>query len=390
MTLPQYIREREAAIKHAFSSREAFLRTIETKESADGRLTERNALTNQDLDISPQKDWTWRWYNYATFWWSYGFSTGVWSGKSTPSAASVHSFTKCVYLTLPNVAGSSLIAIGLTWWQAIICVFIAHTLGAIGMAMHSRSAAVYHFGFPVSQRVPWGILGAFFPVLVRVLIGTIWVGVQIAQGGFFTAVLLRAIFGHKFSDLRNTIPKTSEITVQQLIGVILFWVLTLPLLAVPVPKIRFLYTLKSFVLPPVVIGLFVFCVVEAGGHATGDFDKTPVGGSALAWAMLAGVNALMGKTSTSIVNQPDLARYAATPNAPLWSQLLALPIGNTLCATLGIFATSAIRSVWGKTYWNPWDLCGAILDRYWSAGARTGIVFVSMGFLLSIFASNLG
>ncbi|KAL1306806.1 hypothetical protein AAFC00_005463 [Neodothiora populina] len=366
MAVQARFRARTAAIQHAFSSKDAFLSAMETKESATGQLAARNRWSNEDLDISPKKDWTWHWYDYAMFWWSYGFSTGVWS------------------------AGSSMIAIGLNWWQAIICVFIAHLLGAIGMVMHSRSAAVYHFGFPVSQRVPWGMIGAYFPVLVRVLVGTIWVGVQIAQGGFFTAVLLRAIFGHSFANLTSSIPKSSDITVQQLIGVLLFWILSLPLLAVPVPKIRFLYTAKSFILPPVVIGLFIFCILKDKSHAAGSFGKDPIKGSALAWVMLSGVNSLMGKTSTSIVNQPDLARYAATPNAPFWSQLLALPIGNTLCATLGIFATSAIKSAWGKTYWNPWDLCGAILDRYWSAGSRTGIALVSMGFLLSIFASNLG
>ena len=304
-----------------------------------------------------------------------------------------HSSSRSI-LTVTDIripAGSSLISIGLTWWQAIICVFLSHTLGAIGMVMHSRNAAVYHFGFPVSQRVPWGMLGAFFPVLVRVLIGTIWVGVQVAQGGFFTAVLLRAIFGHGFSNLHNSIPSSSDITVQQLIGVLVFWVLSLPLLAVPVPKIRFLYTIKSFVLPPLVIGLFIFCMLKGKGHAVGQFGKgSTASGSALAWAMLAGINSLMGKTSTSIVNQPDLARYAASPGAPFWSQLIALPVGNTLCATLGIFATSAIRSAWGKTYWNPWDLCGAILDHHWTAGARTGIALVSLGFILSISASNLG
>jgi NCS1 family nucleobase:cation symporter-1 len=98
----------------------------------------------------------------------------------------------------------------------------------------------------------------------------------------------------------------------------------------------------------------------------------------------------MGKTSTQAVNQTDLARYARTPNAPFLSQLIALPIGNTLCATLGIFATSAIQQAWNVTLWNPWDLCTEILDRHWNAGARAAIAFASMGWLLSVYASNLG
>lgn len=98
----------------------------------------------------------------------------------------------------------------------------------------------------------------------------------------------------------------------------------------------------------------------------------------------------MGKTSTQTVNQTDLARYARTPNSPMWSQLIALPIGNTLCATLGIFATSATHRAWGMLIWNPWDLCTEILDRHWHAGTRTWIALVCLGYTLSGFASNVG
>ncbi len=127
------------------------------------------------------------------------------------------------------------------------------------------------------------------------------------------------------------------------------------------------------------------------GQSAGTFSTSEtLSGSTLAWAMLGGINSVMGKTSTSIVNQPDLARYARTKTAPSWSQLIALPVGNTLCATLGIFGTSAIRAGWGQLIWNPWDLCLAILERYPNNGARAGVAVVSLGFIFSIVGSNLG
>jgi NCS1 family nucleobase:cation symporter-1 len=130
---------------------------------------------------------------------------------------------------------------------------------------------------------------------------------------------------------------------------------------------------------------------RGSGATAGTFSSSgSLQGSTLAWAMLGGINSVMGKTSTGIVNQPDLARYARTRSAPTWSQLIALPIGNTLCATLGIFGASAIRAGWGQLIWNPWDLCDAILDRYWNNGARAGVAVVSLGFLFSIIGSNLG
>jgi NCS1 family nucleobase:cation symporter-1 len=106
--------------------------------------------------------------------------------------------------------------------------------------------------------------------------------------------------------------------------------------------------------------------------------------------MLSAINSCMGKTSSIAVNQTDLARYARTPDAPFLSQLLSLPIGNTLCATLGIFATSAMQQAWDVTLWNPWDLCSAILDRHWNSGSRAAIAFASIAWMLSIFASCMG
>jgi cytosine/uracil/thiamine/allantoin permease len=100
----------------------------------------------------------------------------------------------------------------------------------------------------------------------------------------------------------------------------------------------------------------------------------------------------MGKTSTLVVSQPDIARYARTRNTPVWSQALALPIGNTACAALGIFATSAIENSWGasSSLWNPRDLCDEILTRNWTPGIRTWVFIVNAGFVLSQVAGNLG
>lgn len=95
----------------------------------------------------------------------------------------------------------------------------------------------------------------------------------------------------------------------------------------------------------------------------------------------------MGKTSTLVINQPDIARYAKKPSATIWSQLFALPIANTVGATLGIYGTSAIYNAWGTLDWNPWILEHDILTHHWGPGARAAIFFVSAFF---IFAGCIG
>lgn len=60
-----------------------------------------------------------------------------------------------------------MISAGLKPYQAVICVFIAHLLGAIAIVVNSRLASVYHVGYPSMQRASWGMWGSYFPILLR-------------------------------------------------------------------------------------------------------------------------------------------------------------------------------------------------------------------------------
>jgi NCS1 family nucleobase:cation symporter-1 len=159
-------------------------------------------------------------------------------------------------------------------------------LGAIGVILHSRSASTYHFGFPVESRIPWGLRAAYFPVLIRVVTCTIWVGVSLIQGGYFVAVCLRCIFGHHFSDIPNHIPASAGINIQQMIGLIVIWFGSLPLLSVPIPRIRHIFSVKSVILPPITVGLFIYCMLQGKGKVTGFAGTVPMKGTTLAWAMV--------------------------------------------------------------------------------------------------------
>jgi NCS1 family nucleobase:cation symporter-1 len=138
------ISRRLTTVKNALSSKEAFIKAIETRPDHDKSSEERNPWKNEDLAISPPEDRTWSWYSYASFWCVYGINPGTWN------------------------VGSALITTGLKPWQAVICIFFGYFFGAIGVALHSRSASVYHFGFPVESRMPWGLRGSYFPVVLRV------------------------------------------------------------------------------------------------------------------------------------------------------------------------------------------------------------------------------
>lgn len=149
------------------------------------------------------------------------------------------------------------------------------------------------------------------------------------------------------------------------------------------------FDIRRLSVRPSSVGLFIYTQVLHTSNGGSNFKTIKsLEGSDLAWLMLKLINSAMGKTSPSQVNQPDLSRYSKTKSAPLWSQLLALPIANTAVACLGIFATSSTYAAWGTLIWNPWDLCSAILDRHFSSAVRFAIFLVSLAFTMSIFVSN--
>ena len=68
------------------------------------------------------------------------------------------------------MTGSSLIALGLTWWQAIISIVVGNILAAMLVVVNSVPGAYYHIGFPVVNRYVWGMYGSQFVLWNRILL----------------------------------------------------------------------------------------------------------------------------------------------------------------------------------------------------------------------------
>lgn len=65
----------------------------------------------------------------------------------------------CIMLNMSNYqTGSSLLATGLTFWQAIIVILIGNLMGTGFAVLNSVSGAQSHLGFPIVSRSVWGEL----------------------------------------------------------------------------------------------------------------------------------------------------------------------------------------------------------------------------------------
>lgn len=157
--------------------------------------------------------------------------------------------------------------------------------------------------------------------------------------------------------------------------------------------IHYIFTVKGFTMPIAAFALFGWCLANGSGlsalsyasKAAEDQAKVP-----LFWSVMSGINVIMGGLSPMLVNQPDLARYCLKPRDAGLLQGVSVFVSTVIVFFLGIAATTSIQGIWGTAYWNIWDMLGAILDHYWTPGARAGVFFVGLAFLLGVFATNFG
>ncbi|KUI65488.1 Allantoin permease [Cytospora mali] len=361
-----------AAVTAPFSSKAAFIDFIKSPEAPEGHvgMGRGSRWSNRDLDPTPPSERTWTWYNLPLFWLSGSFSVTGW-----------------------NIA-SSLIAVGLTWKQAFASSVLGSGIAGLVVVCMARPGAKYHIGYPVLNRAVMGMYGSYFFIFIRAVICIIWYGIQSYYGGNLLSIMFRCIFGDAWSNWTNTIPASSHVTSQQLLGFFIVWLLEFPFTWVHPTKIHYLFTIKGILMPAAAFGLFGWCMQYGAGISSIDKSSAAVTAAAsktqLGWSIMAGINVVMGGLSPMVINQPDLARYTKVPRDAGWPQGICSFFSQIIVFFIGLAATTSIQGVWGTAYWNVWDLLNAILDHYWTPASRAGVFFVAICFLFGVFATNFG
>lgn len=81
--------------------------------------------------------------------------------------------------------GSTMVGIGLNWWQSILVVFFSQLISSIAMAINSREGEVYHIGYPIVSRSVFGTYGAFYVVFARAVLAVVYYGIKLYIGSGF-------------------------------------------------------------------------------------------------------------------------------------------------------------------------------------------------------------
>ncbi|KAH7910773.1 permease for cytosine/purines, uracil, thiamine, allantoin-domain-containing protein [Hygrophoropsis aurantiaca] len=332
-----------------------FLKQIEVPID-DNAEYENDHWTNRDLIPMPAERRTYKIWSYFIYWCISGLCISAYT------------------------MGSTLLAYGLTAPQAIVCLVIGAILVGVLSVACGWMGERHHIGFTVASRFSWGMRGAYFPVLVRCFT---WDGIQAYWGGQGQYIL--------FVTIGAIIPETlagGVLLTKDLIGMIIYYILFLAIMRIPPERLQRPFIVSSIMFGGTLIGLLAWAVTNT--HSGGPLFQqasNPIHGG-ISWAMIFGINAVLGGWGGGTLGQSDWTRYANRPYAPTISQLFAAPFCIILCATIGIIVTSCAQEIIGELIWEPFLLLAALQAFYFFAGL--GCVCAQLGISIVLNSVSAG
>lgn len=220
-----------------------------------------------------------------------------------------------------------------------------------------------------------------------------WTSTNAWYGSQCLRVLLTCIwpsFLNLDRDLANGAMK-----VYDFISFLIYLVLCLPLMWVSPERYRKPFLIASTTVATAILVLLIWSTVRAGGggallqNTSAISGVEPAQGGALGWAFVSAVTANIGSIATHMWSQSDYTRYARRPGDQILAQLVMVPLGTILVACVGIVCTSCAVSIYpdeSELLWQPYTLLDAIRrNEEGRSGARAGVAFASIAFMLSQF-----
>ncbi|KAI0649150.1 NCS1 nucleoside transporter family [Trametes meyenii] len=312
--------------------------------------------SNKDMDPVPPKGRTWSTFNYIAYWVSDATNVAVWE------------------------LASSMLAIGLSWRQALPAIAVGHIIISLVMVANGTIGARLHVGFPVLNRSSFGFWFSYFSVVSRVVLSLFWFGIQTYTGSECVYQMLKAIWP-SLARMHNGLAPGAHITTSGMMCYFLYWLIQFPLMLVSPQKIRWLFMVKAFVVPPAWLAMLIWAFVKVPSSEGLFKQHSDLSGSAMSYAWLSALNSALGIYSTLAVNIPDFTRYAKNERAQ-YVQLLIIPTAFTLVGFIGIAVTSAGMSLYGTVLWDPLQL----IDRW---DNRAAAFFASFTFVLATLGTNI-
>jgi nucleobase:cation symporter-1, NCS1 family len=279
---------------------------------------------------------------------------------------------------------SSLIDVGMNWWQAVLTIFLANCIVLVPMALNAHVGTRYGIPFPVYCRAAFGLRGANVPALMRALVACGWFGIQTWIGG----MSLHTVLALWFPQWRSETPLEGlGITPPQAGCFLAFWLLNMAVVWRGVDTIRFLLNIKAPLLIVLGLMLLAWAYVQAGGFGPmlsqpSQFDEgQPKAGRFWAFFFPA-LTANVSFWATLALNIPDFSRYARSQRDQIVGQAIGLPPTMALYSFIGVAVTSATVVIYGAPIWDPVQL----LTRFQNPAV---LILAMVSLCLATLATNI-
>lgn len=278
---------------------------------------------------------------------------------------------------------SSLIDKGMSWWQAVITIFLGNAIVLLPMVLNAHAGTKYGIPFPVYCRSSFGILGANVPALLRALVACGWFGIQAWIGGAAIYQIL-AIF---IPSWKNLAPSFFGINGPQFFCFLLFWGINIFVIYRGIDSIRVLLNIKAPLLIGLGLLLLYWAYAKAGGFGpmlSKPSDFAPGGaqeGKFFSFFFPA-LTGIVGFWATLSLNIPDFTRYAYSQRDQVVGQAAGLPTTMGLFSFIGVAVTSATVIIYGKAIWDPVELIG----RFTSPAL---LIFSLLALIIATLATNI-
>ncbi|GAA6012254.1 hypothetical protein JCM10207_002779 [Rhodosporidiobolus poonsookiae] len=324
---------------------------------ANGKI----AWSNKDMDPVPEEKRVWTWFSFTTMWISDGFS---------PSTL--------------QLAGS-MIALGLSWKQALGAVTLGNVLIALACTANGYIGAYLHTPFSVNVRMSFGFWFAYFPIVTRLILALIYTGTKSYTSALATYQCIRAIWP-SFANLENKLPASAGISSGVMIAYFIYFVVQTGFMMLSPAKLRWLFLAKSIIGPIAGFVCMGWYVSKSGGYLYG--GAPTLTGSKLGWTFMSALNSAVGSYSTLSMNIGDFTRYARRPR-DTFVQVVVIPFCFVFTAFMGIAIASGGYKVHNlaKIQFDPTRLMNS-----WSTDTsleRAALFFFGMSMALSNMGSNI-
>ncbi|KUJ07643.1 NCS1 nucleoside transporter family protein [Mollisia scopiformis] len=288
------------------------------------------------------------------------------------------------------LTGSSLIALGLTWWQAIISIVIGNILATIFVVLNSVPGAYYHIGFPVVNRYVWGMYGSAFVIWNRILLSLVWYGFQAWIGGECLYVCLMALDPNLEKHIPNHMLASTGMTTAQFVAYIIFSIVSLPVIWIRPHKLKNFFYFSSATILIFEIVLLIWALATMGPEGFGDtISSTPTAeASSTGWLIAYGIISTIGSIAAGILNQNDYARFAHKPRDAILGQIFSFPLYAVICSIIGILVTAATQNRFGGALWNLPDIFTTLIQNGGSRERAAGF-FAGAALVISQIGVNV-